>query len=71
MVRVGDLVQGIPRSPVQVFDGYPGYWCGLVMFFDRDPSYGKYNRLHVLIGDEIKKSWLTDDQLIQNVEVLR
>ena len=41
-----------------------------MVFFERDPRYGKYLRLHVLIGDQIKKSWLTDEQLVQNVDVL-
>jgi hypothetical protein len=72
MLNVGDLV--ISRgnhTPVQVFDGYPGFWMGTVVLYQRDPTYRKYIRLHVLIGDEIKKSWLTDAQLIQSVEVIK
>lgn len=69
---MGDLVRNSGNPRVQVFDGYPGFWMGTVVFFERDPSFfGKYLRLHVLIGDQIKKSWLTDEQLIQNVEVIR
>ena len=71
MLRVGDLVRNSGDPRCQLFDGYPGFWMGTVVFFERDPRYGKYLRLHVLIGDQIKKSWLTDEQLIQNVEVIR
>lgn len=72
MLRVGDLVASRgSHTPVQVFDGYPGFWMGTVVLYQRDPTYGKYIRLHVLIGDQIKKSWLTDEQFIQNIEVIR
>jgi len=79
-VKPGDLVRNRPVTyRFHVFDNIPGEeWYGLVLITQKPPEnppgrHTKYNRVHVLLsshGGTIGKTWLTDKEINDHIEVL-
>lgn len=75
-MKVGDLVKNrFPpfRNSFQVFEEVFGDWFGTVIHLEQPPRTSKYNRIHVLLsshGGLVGKTWLTSNELEQNIEVV-
>ena len=76
-MKIGSLIRNSPVSPdsyqPQLFDNIFGDWFGIVIDFIPKNHGSKYNRLKVLItshGGVIGKSWLSDGEIADDIQLL-
>lgn len=75
-MKIGSLVRNKPTPPgsyyPHLFENIYGDWFGIVIDFIPKHRGSKYNQLKVLTshGGVIGKSWLTDGEISDEIEVL-
>lgn len=75
-MKIGSLVRNKPTPPGEyqphLFENIYGDWFGIVIDFIPKHRGSKYNQLKVLTshGGVIGKSWLTDGEISEDIQVL-
>lgn len=78
-MKPGDLIRNKPAPPgfahqLQVFDSIYGDWFGMVIDFTPKGPGSKYNQINVLLsshGGMVGRTWLKDEEIEEDIEVIR